>query len=1069
MNRRRELPTWVGKLTGALMVAVLCAFYCPAGVCAGLPDSGEPDSYIENPRMFKENQTPTHVPLVPYSSLQQALDGERATSPFYRSLDGAWKFHWAKSFTENPAEFYKPGYDASDWDTIDVPSCWQMKGYGRMIYKNIGLMESLGASGPPDVPDDYNPVGSYRRTFRVPEDWTDREIFLHFEGVKSASWVWINGEYVGYNEGGMLPAEYNITGHVKPGRNTLAVRVCRWSDATYLWDCDAVGFSGILRSAYLFSAPRVHVQDFFARRDLGKDYSDGLLRVQAEIRNYSDNDVSDHRLRARLFDRKGNPVRAAETRNINIKRDNLAAVNLSMRVESVRKWSAEHPNLYRLVLELENPAGRVTERLSSRVGFRSIEIKDNHITINGEPVVIKGSFRFEHSPTGGRTVSREERLRDIRLMKRFNMNAVRSPVHPNDPEWYDLTDEYGLYVDCEAMLETHANWSLPRKPAWKEAVFDRFRRTLQRCKNHPSIIFWCTGNEHGQGEVTRRMKEYAAERDSRLMYTQGRGRTAPYADVNGNYAYSTPPQVERAGQKNGKPVVMGEYGHASGNSLGFFPEMWDVIEKYPRLQGGFQFDWLDQSVYETRNGKKYLDYVEYKDGPFSICGMVFGDRNPQPEYYQFKHVLQPVDVEKVNLREGRVRISNEYDFTNLADRLDAAWRLKSGGNVLQSGTLNAAVPPNTARAYTLPIEKPELEPGAEYWLDIRFTLAGNTRWADEGYEVARAQFKMPFDVPGEEPLRLEDMASVSLESDGGEAVIRADRVTCNVSRQKGLVSITRGGEKVVSPGPRLSIWRAPIVNARLWGWTMVDAWKKAGLHKLERSVEHVEWEKLSESTAQVTVDARASAPGYDVAYETDCTYTIFGSGDILLTHHIVPKGQQPKCVPRMGLELELPARLDRFAWYGRGPHETMPDRKSGAPVGRYSGSVADQYVPYAVPQFNGNKTDVRWASISEGENGVGLLVAGMSPTNVSVHRYSYPAVPEHKWELTERDTVLLNIDHKLTGVGDTPNGPLPRHRVKPTETTYTIRLRPLDLGTADPMKIGRQRLPRPQGSGSPGK
>jgi len=564
----------------------------------GLAQTQPPD--WENPAVFQRNQTEPHVPLVPYANVQAALQDSKEASPYFLSLDGNWKFHWAPNLQKAPDGFYQEGYDVSKWDEIHVPSDWQMAGYGYPMFRNVALTIPVD---PPRVPKDFNPVGSYRRTFTLPADWDGRQVFLHFEGVKSASWVWVNGQDVGYNQGGMEPAEYDITSYLRPGMNTLAVKVLRYCDGTYLEAQDMWRLSGIYRDVYLFAAPRMHIRDFYVRTDLDDQYQDAELQVGATVHNYSSAEQQDFLVTAQLYDAEGAKVLDAPVAGSGITLSGGAEqeVTLSRWVEHPQKWSAEQPYLYTLILTLRDGAGAVTEVLNERVGFREVEINNRAIYINGKPIKFNGTNRHEHHPRFGRHVPRETMIKDLKLLKQFNINIVRTSHYPNDPLFLDLCDEYGMYIVGETGDEAHASTWLSGEPAWREMYVDRARKMVHRDRNHPAVVIWSAGNEAGSGEnIAALIAEGKRIDPSRPGWLYGgNAGQLPYEDIIGP-RYPTPDELEQLAKEDpatgSRPSFMDEYIAATGNSVGQFEEYWDLIYRYDRLTGGAIWDWVSPSI-----------------------------------------------------------------------------------------------------------------------------------------------------------------------------------------------------------------------------------------------------------------------------------------------------------------------------------------------------------------------------------------------------------------------------------------------------------------------------------------
>jgi len=570
----------------------------------------ELNRYIENPRMVAENQEPAHVPLLPFADVSQALENVWDTSPYFQSLNGRWKFHWAENPMEAPEDFYDENFDVFSWDEIRVPSMWQTQGYGHNMYRNIP--QALFPYDPPHVPDFNNETGSYVRTFIMPDTWTGRQVFLHFEGVKSASFVWVNGRYVGFDKGGMTPAEYNITSYLHPGENTLAVKVIRWSDGSYLEDQDMWRFSGIYRDVYLFAAPDVHMRDFYVRTDLDDEYRDATLLVDVDVTGYTSELAGPYTVRAGLYDAGGTKV-SDLSGSVQVRANETSTLVLEKDVRNPQKWSAEKPNLYTLVLELVAGDGSVVEVLSERIGFRELEIRNGQALINGVAVIHKGVNRHEHHPELGRTMTEELMVRDLELLKQFNFNAVRHSHYPDTPRWYDLADEYGIYLQDEVNAECHHDEQVPRSEwilgkrfanveAWQDAYMDRFSRMVERDKNHPSVVIWSAGNECGLGKAHYLMAEYARREDpTRFVYHQTNfpPGTAPFVDIDGP-RYPSPGEMRAFGEMTDRPILLGEYAHAMGNSLGHFDEFWDAIYDLDRLQGGYIWDWVDQGLKHER-------------------------------------------------------------------------------------------------------------------------------------------------------------------------------------------------------------------------------------------------------------------------------------------------------------------------------------------------------------------------------------------------------------------------------------------------------------------------------------
>ena len=1033
----------------------------------------------ENPNVIGLNKEPARCSAMPFADESTAPGAAREESPYFGSLNGNWKFNWVRKPSERPKEFYRPDYDVSGWDEISVPSNWQMEGYGVPIYVNT---EYPFQPDPPRVtsepPREYtsyklrNPVGSYRRSFTVPLDWDGRQVFIHFGGVKSAFYLWINGKKVGYSQGSMTPAEFNITEYLTDGRNTLAVEVYRWSDGSYVECQDMWRLSGIYRDVFLFSTPRVDLRDFFVRTDLDGNYRNATLELDVNVRNYSSTYEEDLAVNATLLDADGNAVGADPLFARRIPRlagGGESALRFTTEVKSPHKWSAEKPNLYTLVLRLKDGDGDLLEVKTDEVGFREVEIKGKQLFVNGKPVYIKGVNRHEHDPARGRTVSKERMLQDIKLMKQFNFNTVRTSHYPSHPYWYELCDRYGLYVIDEANVESHGLLQeLPKdRPEWREPCVDRMRSVIERDKNHPSVIIWSLGNEAGLGTTQEHMAEWAHDRDPTrpLMYrfkpwmAEDRTTTQGITDIQ-DWGYPSPQQLEKFGtsKDDPRPFVADEYAHAMGNALGMMEDFWKQYKKHERLCGGCIWDWVDQGLWKTTPaGERYLAYGgDYGDVPndanFCINGVIFADRRVQPELWEARQVQQWIQTEGEDLTKGRVRVTNEYRFTNLKD-FRPVWRLKEDGEVIQEGALAPVdLAPGRSRTVTIPIERPKLEPGAEYWLTVEWQLREPTAWADSGHRVAWEQFEVPFDVPAGPELRLAEQSPVKFDESGDEVDVSGEGFTYTFDKNSGtLSSMEYEGRKIVKNGPVLQVWAKILRN-----WSRKDLrgnWRKAKLDQMKRSVKSVEVQRVSPRAVEVKVKTEASFPN---GGKMACSYTyrVLGSGDVVLTHRVKPGKKLPGDLPRLGMRMKVAGEFNDFSWYGKGPHECYPGRETSGRMGIFSSKVEDLYVPFVMPQEHGNRMHVRWASLTD-STGTGLLVMGDPELNASATRISPEnmAQAEHTYDLKPREDIFLHLDHRISCV----DARAYRVQTKPYE--YSVILRPFSRSKEDPTELSRRQMP----------
>ncbi len=1037
----------------------------------------------ENPHVTAINRMPAHATLIPYPDEAAALAASPHGSPYVRRLNGPWRFLYLASPLAAPEGFAQPGFDASGWDEIEVPGNWTMQGYDKPIYTNVKMPFT---HQPPAVPKD-NPTGLYRRTFTLPPEWQDRQVSVCFDGVESAFYVWLNGVRVGYSQDSRLPAEFDLTPYLHSGENTLAVMVIRWSDGSYLEDQDHWWMAGIYRDVSLVAAPKVHVWDVFARAELDAEYRDATLKVRARVRGYDQASPEGYLVEAMLVDPEGRPVFAKPlAQTVRVFDMEATQVNFTQKVNNPRQWTAETPVLYTLVVTLKDPAGRSIEAQRCRVGFRKIEVRDRQLLVNGQPVLIYGVNRHEHDDRRGKAVTVESMLADIHLLKRFNFNAVRTSHYPNDPRWYDLCDEYGLYVIDEANIECHAFYNrLPHEPEWFNALMERFTRMVERDKNHPCIILWSLGNESGYGPVHDAMAGWVRGYDpTRPVHYEGaiashwhKGHLASdivcpmYPEISRIVRYAKDPQATR-------PLIMCEYAHSMGNSTGNLKEYWEAIESQPGLQGGFIWDWVDQGIVKVDGkGQPYWGYGgdfgdTVNDHDFCINGLIWPDRTPHPAMYECKKVFQPVAVEALDLAAGRIAIVNRRYFTDLSD-LAATWELAVDGEVVQQGRLDLPdVPPRSSREVTVPYAPLDLPPGAECFLTVRFALSRATAWAEAGHEVAWEQFALPIGAPAPAAVRIEEMPPLEVNETADQVTVTGVGFRLTFDTAAGQIAalwVQRDGHeiRVIASGPALNVWRAATDNDGFKAnpgqpGKLLGDWLRAGLDRLVRRTESVEMQRLGPAAVRFAVTSTARAEDSAAGFRYRHVTTICGSGDVLIEHMVEAEQGLPP-LPRIGATMQLPGGFEHFTWFGRGPHENYIDRCAGAAVGLYHGTVDEQYVPYIMPQENGNKTGVRWLTLTN-EAGIGLLVVGEPPLEASVSHFTaddlYAAF--HTCDLARRDEVILTLDVRQCGLGGASCGPgtLPQYLVQPGIYTFTTRLRAL-AGGEDVRKLSRDRIDLP--------
>lgn len=1155
--------------------------------------------YLDDPQLTQEGQEEPHADLRPYPDERSAaadVTERNAANPYSMSLDGAWRLKIFDKPTDVPADFAD---QAGDWPTAQVPHTWQSDFIDHPIFRNIP--SEIVPDDPPRVPRDVNPTGAYVKTFTVPAEWDGKRTVLRFEGVTSNYLVWVNGEYVGYDQGGYTPAEYDITGHLRPGRNQLSVQVHRWGSGAYLEDVDQWRYSGIFRDVWLYRTETNHLQDAYVTT------AGETMTVRTTV-------AGTGQVTAKLLDEKGKLVATGTDR---------------LTVPGAKRWSAEEPNLYTLILQLTSN-GKVVHTTSQAVGFRDLEVRDKQILVNGERIMIKGVNRAETHPDTGRAATREFMKQDVFTLKRLHVNAIRTSHYPSDPYLYRLADRYGMYIDDEVDIETHNHESCPNdcladRPEWQAAFADRFRAMVERDKNHPSVIFWDTGNEAGLGAAHHAMAAWAdAHEPTRLLYHQSNSPDgdAPFADVDGP-RYPTPARLEARTQSSAKPIVMGEYAHAMGNSLGNFDEFWALARRYPSMQGGFIWDWaeqnlrqplyfvgenaflvgkptvadgavdlsglddfvdtfrspaldltdavrlearvkpgawsgsfpiltkglgyavqmrdrdtlefgadiggwttvaadvpadwydtwhtvsgsydgsalrlfidgvqvataaktgkidpglyevqvghnaetqLDNDLWSARTGHGQVDYARvYGAGPDPVLalefesaqrrgdflslgislsgtdGLVGSDRYLQPETQEMAWAQSPIRISQVS--PTVVRLTNEQQAGSHSLRV--TWKLTEAERLLRKGERTLVLAPGASADVTVD-QAPANPHDRERFLTVRALSARATEWARAGWVLGQGQFAAGGRaVPGILPAPVR--GAPKLTSTAGTITVSGDDFRYRFDGGA-LASMRAGGRELLKGGPALSVHRPPTSN-ETYDWNVNDGgvWHDIGLDALSHTVTSVHT-SAEPDAAVVEVVERYS--GKTIVFDQTLRYRIDRNGTVTLRQQVTPSGSGTASLPylpRVGLSVKVPDAMQKFAFYGRGPHETYNDRKSGAAMGVYRSTVADEYVRYSRPQAYGNHTDARWASLTDGRDG--LLVGGMNDVSVTAYDELARAEYDHQLPLVKnRGWVTLHALAGETGMGETPNSVLPPYRL-PANRPYAqeLVLRPLTTGEA---------------------
>jgi beta-galactosidase len=1029
----------------------------------------------ENQHILQQNREPARASFIPFGR----SEGDRQLI-----LNGKWKFHWVSTPEQRPEEFYLCDFDDSGWIDFPVPANWEVNGFGTPIYVSAGFPFRID---PPFVTRDpkasyttfseRNPVGSYRHRFTLPEGWERKQVFLHFEGVQSAFYVWINGQKVGYSQGSMEPSEFRITPYLQKGENIIAVEVYKYSDGSYLEDQDMWRMGGIHRSVCLYATEDIRIRDLGVRTILDTDYRDAILQIDPALALYEGQEGDGYTLQARLYDAEGKPVHPEPvTQDVTpiLNREYRAAVMndrypqrgsrkfgwLEIPVENPQKWSAETPYLYTLRLTLNDSTGRVVEQIERSVGFRSIEIVEGRFLVNGKPVRFRGVNRHEHDPLTGKVISEESMLQDILLMKKANINAVRTAHYPNLPRWYELCDQYGLYVMDEADIETHGvRGMLASDPEWTHAFMDRAIRMAVRDRNHPSVVIWSMGNESGYGfnfaAISAWLRDFDPTRPIHYEGAQGVENDPGTVDMISRFyprlqkAYLNPsiPEGESgeraenarwerlltiARQTNDtRPVLTSEYAHAMGNAMGNLQEYWDEIYSHPRMLGGFIWEWADHGIFtRTEEGRVIVNYGgDFQDQPnlknFCLDGVLFADRSITPKYLEVKKVYQPIYTALISSHPLRIRVTNRHHHIDLSG-ITLAWSVTADGEILEHGEMPApSLVPGASQQLQLPIGSNPF-PEKDIRLLVRYLVNEKSNWHEAEHELAWEQFCLKKPAAAELPSVGESIISASV---GDTLYLSGNCFSMKWDlKQAAPFSLIYDGREMLiqeSELPRqfaTQAYRAPTDNDRGFGNWLAADWEKHGMANPLVTVERMEWKQLSEQSVQVTATlSNRYVKGW---IETNATYLISGNGTINVKFRFTQKGELPE-LPRLGIVMLLHPRLDQYAWYGRGPHENYPDRKSSTPVGLWRSTVSEQMVNYPFPQENGNREEITMLTLTDREQRGLRITAIGKPFSASALHYLATdlAAAGHSHKLVPRPGTILSIDAAMLGLGNSSCGP----------------------------------------------
>jgi beta-galactosidase len=1046
----------------------------------------------EDPELLGLGRLPARSPLVPFPDADAAAGGEREASPWFLDLCGRWRFRLYERPEAVPAEALAAGNDTSGWSEIEVPGTWTLQGWDRPHYTNVQMPFR---ERPPTVPAE-NPTGVHRTRFDVPTGWRGRRIVLHLGGAESVLYVHVNGRFVGMSKDSRLPAEFDVTEYVRPGANVLAATVVRWSDASFVEDQDHWWMAGLHREVYLYATGATRIADVHAVADWDPETERAQLEVRSEVAFGAEPEPG-WRVQVRVAAPGGRDVlRTPLEAEVPVPHAFWALQAYGFdghvaRVESpvprAKPWSSEAPQLYRLLVSLLDPTGAVREVVTCRVGFRRVEIRERELRINGRAVPIRGVNRHDHDPRRGKAVTREGMREDVLAMKRFHFNAVRTAHYPNDPYFYECCDELGLYVVDEANVESHA-WlqSLAHDPRYEHAILDRVLRMLRRDKNHPCVVMWSLGNESGYAPVHDAASAHLRRFDpTRPVVYEGsigaRRLQLAFAGRDQNEALYDPhpesdvvapmyPEIDEIVRwaktaRDPRPLIMCEYSHAMGNSNGSLADYWQAIEATPGLQGGFIWDWVDQGLRrETDDGRPYWAYGgdfgdEPNDGAFCINGLVWPDRTPHPALHEWTKLAQPVAVEAVDLRRGRIRIASRADFTTL-DWLRGVWELAVDGRVLQHGALPLLdLTPGAARTFTLPLKRPALAAGQECFLHVRFLARRATPWLERGDQVAWEQLPVPgarapvANRPRPAAKRAASVAPTLQRENGRDVVQQGDlRAEFDVAEER-LAEVAWRGRALLEEPPALCLWRAPLDNDGTYGQGPAARWRAWGLDRLSVKTRASSLRRRAGAVVWTLREEHAGAVP-EALVQHVLRVTLREGGRLGFEHEIrVPRELDD--LPRVGVRLTLAAGHEWLEWLGLGPHENYRDRCAGAWVGRHASRVDELFVPYIRPQSHGNRGGTRWLALRR-EDGRGVLFAARDPLEWSASHLREEEIEHarHPVDLRPHEVTFLHLDAGQRGVGTGSCGPdtLPRYRVGPGRHRIAYDLVPLEP-RSDPAEL----------------
>jgi beta-galactosidase len=995
----------------------------PVFICATLFAQDVPE--WENPEVFAVNIEATRATSLPYSTKEAAIKDDYSSSPYYYLLDGMWKFKWFPKIADVPEGFYNENYDISKWVNMPVPGNWEFNGYGIPMYVNNGFGFR---ARPPHINRDDSPTGAYRHEFTIPDNWSGRRIFLHFEAGTNSMYVWVNGQKVGYTQNSKSPAEFDITKYIREGKNTLACQVHKFSDGSYLEDQDMWRLGGINRSVFLYSTGDTRIFDFFAHPDLDKNYKNGVFSIDVKLKNYGNVDQK-QRLEVSIWNKDGGKI-FDKSQTITIQANNTNETTLSGIVSSPLKWTAETPNLYTVLVSLKDGKGKFIESTSHKIGFRKIEINDGQLLVNGKKVFFKGVNLHEFNTNTGNVVTREIMMRNLELMKQLNINAVRTSHYPQPALWYKLCDEYGIYLVDEANLESHGLGYGPDNvanfPEWKAQHMDRIIRLVERDKNHASVIFWSLGNEASNGKAFFDMYDWAKKRDNSrpVQYEQAYQR-----DRNTDiicHMYPSWESMKRDAQKDlGKPYIMCEYAHAMGNSMGNFPEYWDLMRTGKNMQGGFIWEWYNHGhPAHDEQGRFYWAYGgdlngwnKMNQGNFCMDGIISPDQQLIPHTHIVKKVYQNIWFEEKDLDEGIISVVNDFKFTDITHKnYSFRWLLLKNGEQIAEEVFEAEVKADSRKDVKLELPTMLPEEGVEYYLQIYAYTKQETHLLKTGYETAKTE--MAFKSNKYFAINDTESTSIFIEEKDGKLFVKSDSIKYEFSLKDGrtLLSMAVGRRNIFRELPRPNFWRAPTDN----DFGASDQYNMALWNTASHNYIY-KFKGKEENNGSVSLKYEAKLRGIEA--KVDLTYTVNKGGSLTIDANYQALSDDLPEIMRFGMIMTLSGEYDDFSWYGRGPHENYVDRNKDAFMGIWKGKVKEQVFEYYRPQETGNKTDVRWLTLKN-KDGRGIKIDGFQPLSVSATNYKPEDLDagmskkqQHWSDVMPRWETILCVDLFQRGVG----------------------------------------------------